>query len=633
MARRPDQKIGPSPTEVKEDPHPHQRWAALLSFVLPLSLYLWSLATTVTLEDSGEFLTAAVNLGVPHPPGYPLWCLLAHPFTWIPIGTMAERIHFFSALCGAGTCFFTQRIGFKLSELPWVALFGALMLAVSPSLWSQSTIAEVYSLNALIFSLAVWGALCFVDDPKPVHLQTLAAAVGFGSANHYLTPLLAIPLLLWVLARQPKAILRPAAFVPSILWFLLGLATYAYLPIRASANPVPNAGDPATWKQMVDHVLRRAYTEGSESIRFAESWTDSAQHAYHAMMGYAPAGFPILLIVGMFSAITLVSKRGDYLLVGLAIVLLNNVALPFLVNDRFNAGWMFVHRVYGIPADFILATFIAGMRPSFLAAPSSAGWKWIAAGAATMVTIAFAINSYPHGYRRQEMIADRVGRAFLDSLPPNAAVLPLDDFVYVLLYLTKVEKYRPDVVLLRKDFGYDSKKSYSSLYSMVPSSPAIERELSSLGKIRFVPQGLAYRIERINIASPPVDPRDFQEIAEPPAVPSPGILADDPFHRFARGLVSSYWAELGHKHWVEGDKDRAEADWDRAEQSADTAIAALRLVQIYEENNVRTDQQKKLLEQALALHDRYYDPAASRYLFVDRDEIRKKLSRREAGLP
>lgn len=44
--------------------------------VSALVVYLLCLPPTVTGEDSGELITAAYTLGVPHPPGYPIWCLL-----------------------------------------------------------------------------------------------------------------------------------------------------------------------------------------------------------------------------------------------------------------------------------------------------------------------------------------------------------------------------------------------------------------------------------------------------------------------------------------------------------------------------------------------------------------------------
>ena len=63
--------------------------------LLALFLYLVTLAPSVTGEDSGELIGAAYSLGVPHPPGYPVWTLLAHAFTWIPVGSIGWRVNFF----------------------------------------------------------------------------------------------------------------------------------------------------------------------------------------------------------------------------------------------------------------------------------------------------------------------------------------------------------------------------------------------------------------------------------------------------------------------------------------------------------------------------------------------------------
>jgi hypothetical protein len=70
-------------------------------FVIALVLYTWTLAPTVTLVDSGELIVAAANLGVAHPPGFPLYVVLAHAATWLPFGSVAERVNVLSAACGA----------------------------------------------------------------------------------------------------------------------------------------------------------------------------------------------------------------------------------------------------------------------------------------------------------------------------------------------------------------------------------------------------------------------------------------------------------------------------------------------------------------------------------------------------
>ena len=73
-------------------------------FVVALLLYTFTLAPTVTLVDSGELIVAARGLGVAHPPGFPLWVMLAHLASLLPFGNIAARINFSSALFAALAC-------------------------------------------------------------------------------------------------------------------------------------------------------------------------------------------------------------------------------------------------------------------------------------------------------------------------------------------------------------------------------------------------------------------------------------------------------------------------------------------------------------------------------------------------
>src|SRR5216110_3196203 len=77
---------------------------ASMVFLAALLLYSWTLAPTVTLVDSGELIVVAHGLGVAHPPGFPLWVLLAHLASLVPLGNVAARINFASALFAALAC-------------------------------------------------------------------------------------------------------------------------------------------------------------------------------------------------------------------------------------------------------------------------------------------------------------------------------------------------------------------------------------------------------------------------------------------------------------------------------------------------------------------------------------------------
>src|SRR5213593_3081821 len=76
-------------------------FCASIAFLVALSLYSWTLAPTVTLTDSGELIVVARGLGIAHPPGVPLWIILAHLASLVPLGNVAVRINFSSALFAA----------------------------------------------------------------------------------------------------------------------------------------------------------------------------------------------------------------------------------------------------------------------------------------------------------------------------------------------------------------------------------------------------------------------------------------------------------------------------------------------------------------------------------------------------
>jgi tetratricopeptide (TPR) repeat protein len=164
---------------------------AIAVFIASLAVYTLTLAPTVTLVDSGELILAARSLGVAHPPGFPLYVLLAHLASIVPIGTIAVRVNFASAIFAAlaaailalavaeamATANTTTQSGKdrkkpgdrkskkrvtgssqtrteNVQSHPLISiipvLVSGLLLAFSRTVWAYATIAEVYTLNTLL---------------------------------------------------------------------------------------------------------------------------------------------------------------------------------------------------------------------------------------------------------------------------------------------------------------------------------------------------------------------------------------------------------------------------------------------------------------------------------------------------
>src|ERR687896_988073 len=89
-------------TAIAEERPPYL-WA-LATFVLVLLVYVLTLAPTTAFWDTSEYIAAAKVLGIPHPPGNPLFVILAHVFGLLPLAaSYAVRINLFAAVTSAAS--------------------------------------------------------------------------------------------------------------------------------------------------------------------------------------------------------------------------------------------------------------------------------------------------------------------------------------------------------------------------------------------------------------------------------------------------------------------------------------------------------------------------------------------------
>lgn len=184
-----------------------------ITFLISFAVYTYTLAPTVTLEDSGELAVASDYLGVPHPPGYPIWTLLTWFFQWIfdfvkynghpnPAWGVGLCSAFFGALaCGIVALLvsrsaadmmrsierFTRMIGTDTESIicSVSAISAGLLFAFSPVLWSQSVIVEVYSLNAFFLMITLLTFYMWMERKNEYkYLWSSCFLFGLGLTNH-----------------------------------------------------------------------------------------------------------------------------------------------------------------------------------------------------------------------------------------------------------------------------------------------------------------------------------------------------------------------------------------------------------------------------------------------------------------
>src|SRR3982750_4274139 len=103
-------------------------------------LYFLTAARDIVVGDTPELITAAATLGVAHPPGYPLFTILGHFFTLLPVGPIPFRVNLSSVVCDALTVGIIYLTGFRLTKSTVASGVSALFLAITPAFWSWSLV-------------------------------------------------------------------------------------------------------------------------------------------------------------------------------------------------------------------------------------------------------------------------------------------------------------------------------------------------------------------------------------------------------------------------------------------------------------------------------------------------------------
>src|SRR5467141_409524 len=140
-----------------------------------LILYVLTLAPTTQFWDTSEYIAAAYTLGIPHPPGNPLFVLMAHVWGLLPLAhAYAERINLFAGVTSAisAGCWFLVAERWLRSFVPalwprrFAALAGAIVSATAFTVWNQSVVNEkVYTLSLLSIALILWLIVSWDDQP------------------------------------------------------------------------------------------------------------------------------------------------------------------------------------------------------------------------------------------------------------------------------------------------------------------------------------------------------------------------------------------------------------------------------------------------------------------------------------
>ncbi|HEU4566127.1 MAG TPA: DUF2723 domain-containing protein [Gemmatimonadaceae bacterium] len=233
--------------------------AAGLTAAAVLLLYIVTLAPTTAMWDTSEYMAAAYTLGLPHPPGNPLFVLIGRVFSLLPIPgtTVAVRINILAALASAvsaGLWFLVaERMLAPWLEKRWQRIVGGalatLVGATAFTVWNQSVVNEkVYTVSLVGVALISWLTLRWLDSTDQRRadrlLVLIAYLLGLGYANHMGGFLPGPAVALAAVIARPQTLLRWRLLLVCVAALLFGITPFATQPIRSAHFPAINEGEP-----------------------------------------------------------------------------------------------------------------------------------------------------------------------------------------------------------------------------------------------------------------------------------------------------------------------------------------------------------------------------------------------------
>ncbi len=249
--------IGPAPDS--GDLRPPYR-AAAIAGGLVFALYALTLSRTTAFWDASEYIATAHIMGIPHPPGNPLFVVLARAWSVLltPFGlSVAVKVNLFSAFMSAaahGLWFLVvHHILRYFSEDRTFRFVGAaaavLVSATAFTVWNQSNVNEkVYTVSLFTIALLTWLAVRWQENlgkGKDDNLLILMVFILALSVGNHLMAFLAAPAVgIFILFVRWQTLLNWRLYVGGLAAALLGLSIHLFLPIRAGLGPVINEAAP-----------------------------------------------------------------------------------------------------------------------------------------------------------------------------------------------------------------------------------------------------------------------------------------------------------------------------------------------------------------------------------------------------
>lgn len=443
-------------------------WRRLLPWIcggttvlLALSIYVMTAAPTVYNLDSAELAIGVHTLGIVHATGYPLYLLLGKVFIAIvPFADLGYALNVLSALYASLTSLSVMWVVIQLTthdlrSARWNVYGGAvaaLFLGFSYYFWAVSVIAEVYTLQTWLLSMALGCLLRWDASSQGKWLGGFALFYGLCFANH-ISVLLTLPgLCLYMIGRRaPVKQLGKRLIYYVLPAALIGPLLYLYFPLRYRVSPYNLAGHYNALGEFIPVALNTLtglwwLVSGKmfQTMAFAYPWREALQETLLFLRQFWGNFLGVGVVFGLIGLAVLWRGRKLWLF---------SLLLMFGAHAMFFVNYRVVDKALMFLPSYLVWTYLLGVGLTWVLQ-----WVESVGGVGTIVNLGWSmllvaiLCAINYGY--VDVSADYRARtqaqAFLDQAQPNALVVGWWTEVTPIQYLQYVEGQRPDLHVINR---------------------------------------------------------------------------------------------------------------------------------------------------------------------------------------
>jgi hypothetical protein len=476
----------------ERDARPPYGLGALAALTV-FGLYLLTLAPTVQYWDAPEYMAAAHGFGIPHPPGNPLFVLMAHVWGLLPLAAdYGKRINLFAAFTSAASAglwlLITERWLQPIvpSRLPRfiVAFAGTIAGAAAFTVWNQSVVNEkVYTVSLLTITLVLWLAIRWSDQTPGARRDNLMVLIVYllvlTTANHQMGLLAGPAVLVLVLLTDWRVMIRPRVLIASAAAVVIALTVYLILPLRAMHHPYMNEGDPQTWQALSDVLGRAQYGKPPVTARQATlaaqigMWLQYFSWQWgRDLGGRAQAIFAAVFgVVGLLGAVRHWMAERRQAIVMLTLMFTVTLALIFYLNFKYGysqlPGEQLIREVrerdyffivsfsaWGVWVAMGLATLMEWFQEGLATRVPAADKRWALVTPVAALALVPLWTNHLSASRKGETMARDFAHDLLNSVEPYGVLITGgDNDTFPLWYAQEVDHVRPDVTVIVTSLG------------------------------------------------------------------------------------------------------------------------------------------------------------------------------------